>query len=146
MRPEGTWCRPWEVCQVLDELGWDREWATVAAGRAGTPGRVVRADGARALLVTAAGEVRVAGSGLVTGDWTLVEPGPDPAGPGTARRLPRRTELVRGAAGKAAARQVLAANVDLVFVLVSLAAPRASAGSTGCSPSPGTPAPVRSSC
>jgi ribosome biogenesis GTPase / thiamine phosphate phosphatase len=122
MRPQGAWCRPWEVCQVLDELGWDPEWAALAAG-AGTPGRVVRADGASALLVTAAGEVRAAGSGLVTGDWALVEPGPEPAGPGTARRLPRRTELVRGAAGKAAARQVLAANVDLVFVLVSLAAP-----------------------
>jgi ribosome biogenesis GTPase len=38
-------------------------------------------------------------------------------------RLPRRTELVRGAGGRAATRQVLAANVDLVFVLVSLAAP-----------------------
>lgn len=119
----GVGCRPGEVCQVLDELGWDPEWAALAAGRAGTPGRVVRADGARALLVTAAGEVRAAGSGLVTGDWALVEPDPDPAGPGTVRRLPRRTELVRGAAGKAAARQVLAANVDLVFVLVSLAAP-----------------------
>jgi len=108
---------------VLDELGWDPEWAALAAGRAGTPGRVVRADGASALLVTAAGEVRAAGSGLVTGDWALVEPGRGPAAPGAPRRLPRRTELVRGAAGKAAARQVLAANVDLVFVLVSLAAP-----------------------
>ena len=108
---------------MLDELGWDPEWAALAAGRTGTPARVVRADGAAALLVTAEGEVRTAGSGLVTGDWALFRPGPDPAGAGTAVRLPRRTELVRGAAGKAAARQVLAANVDLVFVLVSLAAP-----------------------
>ena len=108
---------------MFDELGWDPEWAALAAGPTGAPARVVRADGAAALLVTAEGEVRTAGSGLVTGDWALFRPGPDPAGPGTAVRLPRRTELVRGAAGKAAARQVLAANVDLVFVLVSLAAP-----------------------
>jgi ribosome biogenesis GTPase len=108
---------------VLDELGWDAEWAALAAGRTGAPGRVVRADGSAALLATEAGEVHAAGAGLVTGDWTLFMPGSEPDGPGTALRLPRRTELVRGAAGKAAARQVLAANVELVFVLVSLAAP-----------------------
>ena len=123
MRPGKAQCRPGEVCHVLDEFGWDPEWAALAAGRTGTPGRVVRADGAVALLITSAGEVRAAGSGLVTGDWALVQAGPDSDRPGTAVRLPRRTELVRGAAGKAATRQVLAANVDLVFVLVSLAAP-----------------------
>jgi ribosome biogenesis GTPase / thiamine phosphate phosphatase len=108
---------------VLDELGWDPEWAALAAGRTGVPARVIRADGAGVLLATATGEVRATGAGLVTGDWTLFLPGPDRDGPGTALRLPRRTELVRGAGSKAAARQVLAANVDLVFVLVSLAAP-----------------------
>ena len=108
---------------MLDELGWDPEWAALAAGHAGTPARVVRADGASAVLAGADGEVRAAGSGLVTGDWAVFRPGPDPDGPGTAARLPRRTELVRGAGGKAAARQVLAANVDLVLVLVSLAGP-----------------------
>lgn len=125
---------------MLDELGWDAEWESHRAG-AGTPARVVRADGTSALLATATGETRVPASGLVTGDWVLHTPDPA-AGPsgsrspdapgapgspgGTAVRLPRRTELVRGAGGKAAARQVLAANVDLVLVLVSLAAaPRA---------------------
>jgi ribosome biogenesis GTPase len=108
---------------VLDELGWDAEWEALAVGRTGAPARVVRADGAAALLATEDGEVRAPGAGLVTGDWALFLPGPDPDGPGTALRLPRRTELVRGAGGKAAARQVLAANVELVFVLVSLAAP-----------------------
>ena len=112
-----------EVCQVLDELGWDAEWAALAAGRTGTPARVVRATGRSALLATGGGEVRAAGAGLVTGDWAVFLPGSDPAGQGPALRLPRRTELVRGAGGKAAARQVLAANVDLVLVLVSLAAP-----------------------
>jgi ribosome biogenesis GTPase len=107
---------PAEVCHVLDELGWDAEWADLAAGRPGRPARVVRAGTGRAVLATGTGEVTVTAPDLVTGDWVLRSPA------GTVR-LPRRTEVVRGAAGKAAARQVLAANVDLVLVLVSLAAP-----------------------
>ena len=75
---------------MLDELGWDPEWAALAAGHAGTPARVVRAGGASAVLAGADGEVRAGGSGLVTGDWAMFRPGPDPAGPGTAARLPRR--------------------------------------------------------
>src|SRR5262249_2321049 len=30
---EGRGSRPQEVCHVLDELGWDPEWAALAAGR-----------------------------------------------------------------------------------------------------------------
>jgi ribosome biogenesis GTPase / thiamine phosphate phosphatase len=111
---------------VLDELGWDAEWAESAAGRPGEPARVVRAGTGAAVLATAAGEIRAAVPGLVTGDWVLWSPASgevDPAAHGAVVRLPRRTELVRGAGGKAAARQVLAANVDVVFVLVSLNAP-----------------------
>jgi ribosome biogenesis GTPase len=108
---------------VLDELGWDAEWAALATERTGRPARVLRADGPRVLLATESGEVPATGPRLVTGDWTMYLPSSDRGEPGTAVRLPRRTELVRGAGGKAAARQVLAANVDLVFVLVSLAAP-----------------------
>jgi ribosome biogenesis GTPase / thiamine phosphate phosphatase len=109
--------RPGEVCHVLDELGWDADWA--AAAGPGDPGRVLRADGGHALLAGPAGDVRAdaAGRELVTGDWVTYA-----AGAVTAR-LPRRTELVRGAGGRAAARQVLAANIDLVLVLVPLTAP-----------------------
>jgi ribosome biogenesis GTPase len=78
---------------------------------------VIRADPRRPLLATATGELRgTATTRLVTGDWVLLD------GDLVVVRLPRRTELARGAAGRAAARQVLAANVDLVLVLVSLAA------------------------
>lgn len=102
---------------MLDELGWDAEWAALAGP--GRPGRVLRADGGAALLGTDAGELRVAagGSALVTGDWVTYDRG------AVTARLPRRTELVRGAGGRAAVRQVLAANVDLVLILVPLAAP-----------------------
>jgi ribosome biogenesis GTPase len=108
---------------MLEAFGWDAEWAALAAARTGEPARVVRADGGRVLLAAGAGEVRATGPALVTGDWTQYLPAADPAETGTAVRLPRRTELVRGAGGRAASRQVLAANVDLVYILVSLAAP-----------------------
>ena len=105
-------------------------WAGTRVGRPrrrprpAAPARVVRADGAAASCWPRR-RARSAppGPALVTGDWAQYRPAADPADTGTAVRLPRRTELVRGAGGRAAARQVLAANVDLVFVLVSLAAP-----------------------
>jgi len=102
----------------LGLLGWDGEWAAATAARPGTrPARVVRSDPRRPLLATAGGDVLgTATTPLVTGDWVLLD------GELVVARLPRRTELARGAAGRAAARQVLAANVDLVLVLVSLAA------------------------
>ncbi|MFL6130136.1 MAG: ribosome small subunit-dependent GTPase A [Mycobacteriales bacterium] len=105
--------------EQLRLLGWDDEWDRAAAAHpAGpAPARVVRADPRRPLLATASRDVRgTATTPLVTGDWVLLH------GDLVASRLPRRTELARGAAGRAAARQVLAANVDVVLVLVSLAA------------------------
>src|SRR5215217_8141557 len=70
---------PREVCQVLDELGWDGEWAALAAQvvRPGArPARVVRGDGGRPLLGTGSGELRVdAGDReLVAGDWVMLSP------------------------------------------------------------------------
>lgn len=102
-------------------LGWDDAWADLAAAHpAGlVPARVVRADPRSPWLATFTGELRgtaPAGVSLVTGDWVLLDGGT------VAVRLPRRTDLGRGAASRAATRQVLAANVDVVLVLVSLAA------------------------
>ena len=51
------------------------------------------------------------------GDFVLVAPG---APPTIERILPRRTELKRGAAGESHQRQIIAANVDAVFVLNGL--------------------------
>ncbi len=53
------------------------------------------------------------------GDWVVVQP--DLGGPGTlVRRLPRRTALTRKAPGQFAGTQVIAANVDVVFVVTSM--------------------------
>jgi ribosome biogenesis GTPase len=134
---------------VLVELGWDDAWAALATRRAaaGTPARVVRADPGRAVVLTAGGPRTAAvppGIALVSGDWVVLHAGsgagsgvaggagaggsrptaaagsdPDRAGT-VAAVLPRRTELVRGAGRRAAAAQVLAANIDVVLVVVSL--------------------------
>lgn len=114
---------PRGVGQVLDELGWDADWAAHRTVP-GHPARVVRVDGAGVLLAGDGPDVRVgaAGPGLVTGDWVRYGPRPGDPRPCVLATLPRRTELVRGAGGRAASRQVLAANVDLVLIVVSLAA------------------------
>ncbi len=51
------------------------------------------------------------------GDFVLVAPGKPPL---IEQILPRRTELRRGAAGESHQRQIIAANVDAVFVLNGL--------------------------
>ena len=57
----------------------------------------------------------------VTGDWVLVSELPQEEKVVVERVLPRRTELSRTAAGRITEKQVLAANVDTVFVAASLA-------------------------
>ena len=54
------------------------------------------------------------------GDWVLVAPGEPPM---IRTALPRRSALLRKAAGTETVGQVLAANLDLVLVVASLAAP-----------------------
>jgi len=70
------------------------------------PGRMLhRASGARQLPAV--------------GDWVLIEPAVD--GPATVLEiLPRRTQFVRRKAGTESAEQVIAANVDTVFIVSSL--------------------------
>ncbi len=55
------------------------------------------------------------------GDWVVVKDAPDPDHPTVIERvLARRTVFTRGAAGRAARAQVVAANVDLVFAVCGL--------------------------
>jgi len=93
------------------------------------PARVV-SDGRDAWRVaTAAGELlaRVAGrlrhdgaDPPVAGDWVALEARPA-EGSGTIHAvLPRRTRIARRAAGRDAREQVVAANVDVVFVVSAL--------------------------
>ncbi len=72
-------------------------------------------DGAH--LVVVPGRLRAEGVLPVVGDFVVASPGPDRT---VARVLERRTWLSRNVAGGATAEQVLAANVDVVFVVQGL--------------------------
>ena len=105
---------------MLDQLGWDRDWAELAGayGDGSAPARVARSVAGRLLLADGAGTrpaTAPPGTDPVAGDWVLTSGGE------VVAVLPRRTELVRGAGRRAAAAQVLAANVDVVLVALSLA-------------------------
>jgi len=82
------------------------------------PGRVARVDRGWATVMTETGTVRVqlAGREVVTGDDITVQHGK------VVDVLPRRSAFVRGDAGEGRSRrpQVVAANVDFVFVVQSL--------------------------
>lgn len=83
------------------------------------PGRVTRAEHSLAAVLTPGGQLRVnlsRGGQVCAGDWVLVTPGAEPA---VTEVLPRRTELVRHAAGKKTQAQTLAANIDEVFIVVA---------------------------
>jgi ribosome biogenesis GTPase len=105
----------------LADLGWDDTWAA-ALGTAlqlhgpADPARVARVDlGACTVLGSAgAGRAGVPPALTVTvGDWVLVRRS------AVVGALPRRTAIVRRAAGLHARVQALAANVDTVLVLVA---------------------------
>lgn len=117
----------------LARLGWDddREVEFAPHAAAGlVPGRVSTQLRGVHLVATPDGEVRaeVAGrlwreSGAaghpVVGDWVALEPGT--TGTVTIQAvLERRTAVARKAAGEATVEQVLAANVDIVFVVAGL--------------------------
>ncbi len=121
--------------QRLQQWGWDSDWQKVfddhGAGD-GVPGRVI-GDGRNVLHVVVGGGdclAQVAGrlrfqapspTALpAVGDWVCVETRLE-EGRGTIRAvLPRRTCLSRRAAGSDSAEQIVAANVDTIFIVSAL--------------------------
>lgn len=118
----------------LEPWGWDEEWARhvdpVAAPGA-IPGRVVSQERDRWLVQATGGLVVARHPSAATptlypvvGDWVELAPGPMPADPHSILRvLPRRSAFSRGAAGHGAVEQVLAANVDTVWIVHGLDLP-----------------------
>lgn len=109
----------------LIPLGWNEHIADLAAAHAtpGTvPGRVGRVDRGLATVLTADGEVRASfgDDHVAVGDWVLV--GAAANEPVIAAVLDRSSQFVRGDPmdGQARNAQVVAANIDLVFVVQSL--------------------------
>ena len=118
----------------LEALGWSEAWAAAHAPDAAIgrePARVLAEDRGSYQLAGRSGELRGSVTGRfrfeadedpsafpAVGDWVSIEGGL------TAETvihavLPRRTALVRQAAGLRTEAQVVAANVDVVFVVAS---------------------------
>jgi ribosome biogenesis GTPase len=119
----------------LQAWGWNDRWAasftTLNPEPNASPARVVRQGRDRWAVRVATG-VKVAritsssfaGPHPVAGDWVVVQPGPAPTDPVSLKAvLPRQTAIARGAAGSGAAEQVLAANVDVVWIVHGLDLP-----------------------
>jgi ribosome biogenesis GTPase / thiamine phosphate phosphatase len=120
----------------LWKLGFSQRWQTLfapheAAGL--TPARVVRGDRGSALIATAPGVVRAknstrlskAAAGAadlpVVGDWVAVLARADLEAPLIEAVLERAGAIARGDPGKPSDLQVLAANIDTVFVVHPIA-------------------------
>lgn len=121
----------------LAALGWDdrlgAQLATEAPGL--VPARVLTEERGQYLVAGAAGEGPASPSGRLrhdaeldptaawptVGDWVAVEPGGDGEHRLIQRVLPRRTAVVRRSpTDRRMPAQVLAANVDVVFVVTSM--------------------------
>jgi ribosome biogenesis GTPase len=102
---------------ALEPYGWDDHIAGLVADR-GVPARVARLDRGRATVATPDGTqyADLGGHSVATGDWVLLR------GAEIAEVLPRRSAFVRGDTIEGVAReaQVVAANVDVVFVVQAL--------------------------
>jgi len=111
---------------VLEAIGYDRDLAQWAATADSRLGRVLRVERGLATLLTESGEVRASYGGRMlgwmaadsgqapcVGDWAVLRDWPDRRVT-VERVVPRRTSL-RGSVGE----HVLAANVDLVAVVIA---------------------------
>jgi ribosome biogenesis GTPase len=138
LRPSSPYPSTDSLPPRLVQYGLDARWRALAdaespGGPERTLARIIRVDRGRCLAVTADGETPadLTATGTfgdpdpepeeapTTGDWALLEPGPNDT-PIIAALLPRRTALRRGSSSGRSQAQVLAANVDLVGIVVPL--------------------------
>ncbi len=117
----------------LHSLGWTTEhdaWAADLGDEPGTLGRVARVSRGYSLVFTDGDAVMAASSSThtrtdlapATGDFVAVHDDQDD-GPYIADISPRTSALMRRASGRVPEPQVLAANIDLVFVMHGLDRP-----------------------
>jgi ribosome biogenesis GTPase / thiamine phosphate phosphatase len=124
--------------EALAELGWNERCQALFepyAEQGLTPGRVVRSDRGSALVATPAGITRAAPSArllkvargsadlAVAGDWVALMDAAAIDVPLIEAVLPRTSAITRGDPGRDSDVQVLAANVDTVFVVHPIAEP-----------------------
>jgi ribosome biogenesis GTPase len=117
----------------LTELGWDERWAEVFAPYAGSevvPGRVAIEFNHIYRVFTADGEINAQQTGRIlhraegrhdlaaVGDWVALKRS---GTSGTIEAiLPRRSKFSRKVAGELTEEQVVAANIDIAFLIMGL--------------------------
>jgi ribosome biogenesis GTPase len=124
------------MSKALETIGWTPSLARAHAAHAAAgrePARVLAEDRGSYLVLGRAGELRAAVTGRfrfdagpdpaaypAVGDWVAIDG--DSGGDEASIHgvLPRRSALVRQAAGKRTVAQVVGANLDIVFVVASL--------------------------
>ncbi|HYO58879.1 MAG TPA: ribosome small subunit-dependent GTPase A [Archangium sp.] len=121
---------------VLEKFGWGPSFQEAWRSRASEgeePARIAADHGVEYVLYSAHGDLRATVPGRlrmairkgesvrpVVGDWVSFEPRLQEGTSVIQAVLPRRTQLVRKAAGRTEAEQVVAANVDVVFLVSAL--------------------------
>lgn len=127
------------MTDALARLGWDDHaaaaWSTWR-GDGTTPGRVAAEHKGGYVVLAARGELRGDLSGKLrraaahdelqrpaVGDWVALDVHGDLGTATIHAALPRKTVLTRRAPGRAAAPQIVAANVDAVFIVHALDQP-----------------------
>lgn len=119
------------MTESLRVFGWDGDWAAVfeqSSFRGGRPARVTAQHSERWTIQTEEGSrsARLLGSDRtgpipVTGDWVAADPGPHASDPWSVLSvLPRRSEVRRGSAGEGRSEQVIASNVDRLWIVQAL--------------------------
>ena len=123
---------------ALVELGWNAHWQALMAAHAAAgavPGRVLRSDRGSALVGLSRGVARAAlaarlikaastpGDLPVAGDWVAVIDAETMEVPLIEAVLPRTSAISRGDPDQRSGAQILAANVDTVFVVHPIAGP-----------------------
>ena len=119
---------------MIEQYGWSDLLAAAFAphARAGhTPGRVVLQQRDGYLVMTDGGEVRAKASGRLlheakelghpaVGDWVALSQNPKERTATIHAILPRSTAFVRRAAHSTRGLQIIAANIDVAFIVTSL--------------------------
>jgi ribosome biogenesis GTPase len=115
---------------TLDDYGWSSFFARHFEEHAGQsqPARVIAEHRGEYRLITADGECSATPSGRlrhaeqlpVVGDWVVCPLSPGASKTSIGHVLPRRTKISRKVAGARTAEQVVAANVDTIFLVMGL--------------------------
>lgn len=123
-----------DAVDLIEQYGWSEVWATAFAPHAHaghTPGRVILQHRNGYLVVTDAGELQAKASGRLrheaqetgppaVGDWVALAPNPQDGAATIHAVLPRHTAFVRRAADSVRQTQILAANIEVAFVVTSM--------------------------